>query len=486
MAASSTLTFKILGKDISASRALKGVGQQASKTGGKLSGAFSALGGPAGIATAAAAGIAAVGVALFDAGKAAAEDQASQAKLAKTLENVTGATKDQIAATEDYIDTTARATGVADDQLRPAMASLVRATGDATKSQELLNTALDISAATGKPVEQIALALSKAYNGNTGALGRLGISMKDANGKALPFEAAMARLNEQFGGQAAVKADTYDGKMARLGVTFDELKESIGTKVLPIMEGFADWLVEDGVPALERMWRTIETKVLPILGEYLRPVVEAVRSAMADMGKVVDDNRDFFNDLSTVAKPLAAFFGGQMAGSIKLLAFAFRGVVNAAVFARGVFLNVQSTVKGVTATIGTAIARMTGFIRAAISGIRSLWNSTIGGKGFTFPDWLSYLPGLGGVAGKSYTLPYLASGALVTGPTLAMVGEGREPEAVLPLSRLDSMRGGKGAGVTVNVYADTIVGRNAARELVAMIEDGIKAGQVRTNVLATR
>ncbi len=486
MAGSSTLTFKILGKDVSASKALKGVGQQAGKTGGKLSGAFSALGGPAGIATAAAAGITAVGFALFDAGKAAAEDEAEQRKLAKTLKNVTGATDDQVASVEEYIDATQRATGVADSELRPAFEKLVRATEDSGKAQEILNTALDVAAGTGKPVEAIASALAKAYNGQTGALGRLGVNMKDANGKALPFEEAMKKLNKQFGGQAATQADTYQGKMDQVGVAFDELKESIGTKVLPILETFADWLAEDGLPKLETLWATIDKKVIPIIGEYLTPVIDGVRGAFSDMGKTVEDNKDFFNDLMTVAKPLAAFAGGQMAGSLKVLAWLFERVTDAAVFSRNAFLKVQGAAKNVTDFIGGAVSAMAGLIRNAIRGLRSLWNSTIGGKGFTVPDWVKYLPGGGDFAGKSFTVPYLASGALVTGPTLALVGEGPEPEAVLPLSRLDSMLGGRGSGVTVNVYADTIVGQNAGRDLVAIIESALASGTARPRRLVTR
>lgn len=485
--AKSDLTFRIFGKDVTASKALRGVGQQAGKTSKGLGGVVAGFGGMAGIATAAAAGAAAVGYALFDAGKAAASDEAEQRKLAKTLQNVTGATDSTIAATEDYIDQMARATGVADSELRPAMETLVRATGDVEKSQALLTTAMDVAAGTGKPLKTVVLALSKAYNGSTGSLGRLGLNMKDADGKALSFEAAMARLNTQFSGQAAEKADTYDGKMARLGVAFDELKESVGAQVLPVLETFSDWMIETGLPALEDFQKFIEEDVAPVLRAYFQPAIDGITAAFQDMGKTVEENRDFFDDLMAVAKPLAAFAGGQMALSLKVVAGVFRAVTAAASFARDIYLKVSGAMgelirkaKPFTDAFGKAAGVIKSVFTGAFEAISSAWNSTLGGRGFTVPEWLKYLPGGGAFAGRSWTIPMLADGGIVTRPTLAMIGEAG-PEAVVPLSR-----GGYG-GTTVNVYVsgDTDPA-GAARRIGALLDQGIASGAWRPNRLATR
>ena len=106
-------------------------------------------------------------------GKAAAEDAQGAAILAQSLKNTTGATKDQVSAVEDWITKTSLATGVADDKLRPALATLARATGSVSKAQKGMSLALDISAATGKDVGSVSEALAKAYAGNTTSLGRL-------------------------------------------------------------------------------------------------------------------------------------------------------------------------------------------------------------------------------------------------------------------------------------------------------------------------
>lgn len=195
--------------------------------------------------------LAGVGTAAFQAGQellgmaqSAAEDQKSQKQLADTLQASTQALNFQIAAVEDYIDKTARATGIADDKLRPAFGRLVRSTKDVEQAQRLLNLSLDIAGQTGKPLESIVGALGRAYDGTNGAIGRLGIGIDQATLKGMEFEELQKRLEKQFKGGAAAAADTYEGKMAKLRVRFDEFKESIGYKLLPYLEKLADKLIK--------------------------------------------------------------------------------------------------------------------------------------------------------------------------------------------------------------------------------------------------
>jgi hypothetical protein len=183
---------------------------------------------------------AAAGAVLFKAAQAAAEDQAAQVQLANSIKATTTASDLQIKGVEEFIDKTQRATGVADDNLRPALGRLVRATGDVTKAQDLLNLSLDLSASTGKSVESVAQALAKAQEGSYGALAKLGVGYDAATLKAAGFEKVQGMLEERFGGSAATKAKTYEGVMARLKITLGELQESIGYKVLPILTELGD------------------------------------------------------------------------------------------------------------------------------------------------------------------------------------------------------------------------------------------------------
>ena len=183
---------------------------------------------------------AAAGAVLFKAAQAAAEDQAAQVQLANSIKATTTASDLQIKGVEKFIDKTQRATGVADDNLRPALGRLVRATGDVTKAQDLLNLSLDLSASTGKSVESVAQALAKAQEGSYGALAKLGVGYDAATLKAAGFEKVQGMLEERFDGAAATKAKTYEGVMARLKITLGELQESIGYKVLPILTELGD------------------------------------------------------------------------------------------------------------------------------------------------------------------------------------------------------------------------------------------------------
>jgi hypothetical protein len=178
---------------------------------------------------------AAAGAVLFKAAQAAAEDQAAQVELANAIKASTTASDLQIKGLEEFVDKTQRATGVADDNLRPALGRLVRATGDVTKAQDLLNLSLNLSASTGKSVEATANALAKAQEGSFGALAKLGVGYDAATLKAAGFEKVQGMLEDRFGGSAAEKAATYEGVVARLKITLGELQESIGYKVLPIL-----------------------------------------------------------------------------------------------------------------------------------------------------------------------------------------------------------------------------------------------------------
>jgi hypothetical protein len=224
--------------------------------------AFAALG--------AAAGAAAIKIGV-DAVKAAIEDEKAQISLAQTLKNVTKATDAQVKATEDYIDKTARATGVADDQLRPSLDRLVRSTQDVTKAQKLQQLALDIAAGTGKDLATVTEALGKAYDGNLGALKRIGVPLDENIVKTKDFDAAVIALSETFEGQADAAANTFAGRLARFKVAIDEAKESLGQALLPLLERFAKFATDVLAPALQGIVDGLTGKqksVVPSLGMF--------------------------------------------------------------------------------------------------------------------------------------------------------------------------------------------------------------------------
>ena len=193
---------------------------------------------PAGLA------LAAIGTVAFDAVKAFAEDDAAAQKLGTTLKNTTGATDAQVSAVEDFISKTSVAAAVADDELRPALDSLVRGTGDVAKAQDLMGLALNISAGTGKDLGSVSDALSKAFNGNFKSLKALDPALATLIENGATTDEVFAAMGETFAGQASTAANTTQGKMKNLGIQMGELKESIGAAVAPLAEKLIPKLLE--------------------------------------------------------------------------------------------------------------------------------------------------------------------------------------------------------------------------------------------------
>jgi hypothetical protein len=242
---------------------------------------------------------AAAGAFAISAIKAAAEDEASQVRLQNALRNTVGATEETIDAAERYIAKQSLATGVTDDQLRPALERLTRSTKDIAEAQELTNLALDIAAAKNLDVTIVANALAKANDGQTTALKKLGITLGDnatnlteynklqkalekaqldanfaleefgpkskeyinasqkvqdvtqkANEVAMQGIDIFGELGKEFAGAASEAANTFEGQMARLKVGLDEAKESLGAALLPTVQNFIAFLNDTGIPTL--------------------------------------------------------------------------------------------------------------------------------------------------------------------------------------------------------------------------------------------
>jgi hypothetical protein len=171
-----------------------------------------------------------LGRAGFNAAKAFAQDDKAARVLTQSLDNLGLAFADP--SVRNFIADLEKQFGVLDDQLRPAYQRLLTTTGDLAKSQKLLRTALDLSAASGADVVTVAGDLSKAYVGQTRSLAKYGLGLTQAELKAMEFEEVQTRINTLFGGQATVAVDTYAGSLARLSVAANNAKEVIGGGLL--------------------------------------------------------------------------------------------------------------------------------------------------------------------------------------------------------------------------------------------------------------
>ena len=183
-----------------------------------------------------------LGVAAVSATKAALEDGKAQAELARQLAATTGATAEQIAAVEEWISTQGKVLGITDDELRPAYGKLSRVLKDQTKIQDVLSLAMDTSAASGKDLATVTDVFAKALGGNVKALSRTFPQYKKLIDSGASIEEVFAAISKQVGGAATTAANTSAGKFQRLQVRMDELKESIGAQLIPIIEKFVPYL----------------------------------------------------------------------------------------------------------------------------------------------------------------------------------------------------------------------------------------------------
>ena len=427
---SRTLKLAILGevKDLSAS--LTKGSNEVSSFGDKIT-KFGKVAGAAFLAAGAAAA-AYAGKLAIDGVKAAIEDEAAQLRLATSLKNVTGATEAQIKATEDYILQTTLATGVTDDELRPSLDRLVRSTGDVQKAQELQTLALNIAAGTGKSLASVSEALSKTYDGNFGALKRLGVPLDESIIKSKDFDAAQKALSATFANQSSIQAETFAGKMDRLKAAFNEGKEQVGSYILDGLTPLVSGIVNKVIPAVQAFIGSIggEAGIKKALSSFVDgvkmifvPVFQGLKYAFDQIRNAVENNKESFQALFEFMKVLAPYFGGALKIAIQGIGIALSAVVN------------------IVATL--------------IDGFRTLINlgSKIGGA-------------IGGMFGGGR-----AAGGPVSAGTTYLVGE-KGPELFTPsgsgtLSPNHAMGGGSNViNITVNVEIDPI---STARQITQIL-----------------
>jgi hypothetical protein len=213
--------------------------------------------------------------------KAFAEDDKAATSLGQTLKNLNLAYGSNIGTVNGFISRLEMQTGVLDDELRPAMDRLLRATGDVTKSQELLGLALDIAAGTGKSVTQVSQSLQKAFLGQTQALGRLGVGLTKAELSSSSFEEIQQRLTTLFAGQATAAADTFAGQLDKLTIAANNAKETIGAGLYDAISALSGGGTNAGVQNIDKLSKGI-ADAFKNTGEFiarlekLKPVLIAV------------------------------------------------------------------------------------------------------------------------------------------------------------------------------------------------------------------
>ncbi|NBW15427.1 MAG: hypothetical protein EBR82_46275 [Caulobacteraceae bacterium] len=312
-------------------------------------------------------GLKAITDGLMDAAKAASADQKSMQLLNNQLKRNANATDAQIKANDKFIDTLSNQVGIVDDELRPAMGKLVRATGDTKKSQELLRLALDASSASGKPLNTVTDALSKAFVGNKTQLIRLFPALKESKD-------LFGDLQKQVGGTAAQQADPF----SKFNVAMDNLKEKLGAVILPYLVQFIDTMMKPG-GAIDQVGK--------FLDDVSNPKTDAGKTFLEIKGAVdstIQGVKDFF----------ALFGGGDAMEGFKNVASTLVSALPALLALKGIL---------VLAKAGTSIANLAkavGLIQAG-NAVGGGGNTVVGGAG------------KGGAMKKLIGLPVIGTAAAV-------------------------------------------------------------------------
>jgi len=439
--------------------------KQAQMAFGKFGGAIKGILGAAGLSL----GVGALVKGINDLTKAAVEDQKSQALLANQLKNTVQASDAVTASVEDQITKMSLVSSVADDKIRPAYASLIRSTRSVKDATRLTTLALDISAATGKDLTAVSIALGKAYNGSTTALSKLGIKVKDTK---RPFD----ELEKAFAGSAetAAKNDPYQ----RLAVIFDELKETIGKVFIPALNSIADWFTNnfDGIKTffddafkskafgdLADVGKRLYDEILVPLGKWFmsKDVQEAISEVAIGIAVFAQGALDIAS--SGFGQFIKTITGDVIVSGMKSLAQAFTQIGDALRIISG-----KSAIFEILTGAPTAVLPSTQ--KNAQADLKSLLGVTAGLNASN--PILSYI--LRFIQGK---LPAYASGGIVPatpGGQLSLLGEGGQAEAVIPLDRLDAMmRPASTGGAVYQITVNAGVGDKAA--IGKAVVDAVKA-----------
>jgi hypothetical protein len=278
-------------------------------------------------------------VALGDAVKGAMEDEQAQALLARQLQKTTAATDAQIAGVEQYITLAGKQKGITDDELRPAMAGLVRATKDINEAQKVANLSMDIAAAKGMSLETVTKAMEKAYGGNMTALAKLSPELRQMIKDGATLEEVMQAMSGTFGGAATESANTAAGSMKRLGVALGEAKEGVGAallpilqKAMPVLQSFATWAQDNPtlITAVATAFGVLAAAVVVVNAAMaLNPAVLITAGIVALGAALVMAYRKFDTFgmvVRTVVNGVAGYFEFLANAYIKMINLVIRGI----------------------------------------------------------------------------------------------------------------------------------------------------------------
>lgn len=404
--------------------------------------------------------------------KAAAESESAWAKIGQQIKlsglDIESTTKEL----QKFAGQIQSTTGYSDEYVGAIAGRLLPNVKDVGEAMKLTKMALDMEAAGLMDATAATKLLALAKEGDIDMLKRYVPELKVMDSETLKamttterYELAMKALGSQVGGVAEVAGSTATGQLTILKETFGDLQEEIGNVLIPILTDLTK-------KALEVVNRVIDwTKKNPELTANIVKFAAALGAVMAVLGPILVILPGLVTALGLLLSPVGLI-------TVAILALVAAGVA--------LWMN-WDTVKAKAVEIWTAVKDFFAAIWEDIKNIFGMAIDHIMGKINPFLEAAqkaisaakSVGSAIGGAASKvgntiSNAIPKFAEGGIVTRPTLAMVGEGGEPEAIIPFSKMGRLAGAGGGNITVNINGGNYLDRDAARklgnEIVAMLK----------------
>ena len=388
-------------------------------------------------------GIEEIGKKLLESAKLASLDEKSFGLLSMQMKRNAHATDEQVKSTDELLSGLAKQTGIVKADLYPVMTKLTNATHNVQAAQKLMKIALDASAVSGKPLNAVALALSKAYNGNTTALTRMFPELKKSKD-------AIGDLNKEVQGAAAAKADPF----AKFKVTMEELQIQIGKYILPYLINLMNVLSN---PAI--MNTVVAVAALVAIMKVWEAVQGAINTAMAIFTAIMDAN-----PIGLIALAVAGLIAGIVYLATQTTFFQDTWSAMTAVFKVSVDFMVNAwnaVAQGFKVAFDWITSLFKGYANGWLFIFESVINLIVNGLNAFLTSGNSVLGPLGDAIHLNLRiggiplvkLPRLAEGGIVPatpGGRQVTVGEGGSAEAIIPLNKSGLM-----GNTTVNVYVQS-------------------------------
>ena len=346
-------------------------------------------------------------------------------------------------------------------------------------SEDVFNEQLQKCTTEQEAQQLIVDTLNTAYGGLKDAYDETAKSTIAAKEAEAEYNAVTAGIGEQIEPVTTALQEGWNKVLAAFG----EMLEGVDMdKVVEAISSATSWITETAIPSITEFVSSVATAVGEFIGHFdgiVQPITDIWESVKEIFNGVITFITSVFNgDLSGAINGLESIWQGiadQVSAKIELVKGIFNGIIS---WVKDIFtLDGENAFSAAGTAMGNAFAVITDVLKAPINAVINIINNVIdaiNGVSIDFPDWIPV------IGGKHFGvdiphIPELAQGGIVTDPTLAVVGEGRGAEAVVPLDQLDRFLTAAGTTVTFAPVINVTGGGDVRAQVRQALDEGYVA-----------